>query len=179
MANAPTPDDIGRVYRLHGRRVVLINDRGVAVASSDPDVTVKAVDPTNGEYPVVTVDYGKLTSTDEWLGLPTSDLQVWARAELTNTELAEWVGQAHAPAPAGSGLPRGADRLEIVRLLREQSYVVLRVHRQPVWAEWDPIVRARAEAVLDTPIDELAAMVTMSDTVMGNWRTIAATLVPA
>ena len=172
MANAPTPDDIGRVYRLHGRRVVLINDRGVAVASADRNVTVKAIDPRNGEYPTVVVDYGKLTSTDEWLGLPTSDLQVWARAELTNTELAEWVEATKQTAPVGSGLPRGAARLETVRLLREQSYVVLRVPT-------DPQVVASAETILNTPVDELAAMVTMSDTVMGNWRTIAATLVPA
>lgn len=103
-----------------------------------------------------------------------SDLQIWARAELTNTELAEWVNQAHTPAPAGSGLPRGAARMETVRLLREQSYVALRFNLSP-----DPLVTARAEMILDTPVDELAAMVVMSDTVMGNWRTIAATLVPA
>ena len=121
----------------------------------------------------------------------TSELQRWARAELDlaearsatsvaemrPAEIMEWAEQNRRK-PAAHKL--GPARLEVVRLVREQSYAALQgpVDDRRPWtaAQWDPIVRARAEAILDTPVDELAAMVTMTDTVMGNWRTIAATV---
>lgn len=121
----------------------------------------------------------------------TSELQRWASAELdlaeearraTNVaemrpdEIADWADtEGFDPTP---GYP-GRVRLEMVRLIREQSYLVVNVRRdrQPAWAAWDPQTQAVAEAILDTPVDQLAAMVTMTDTVMGNWRTIAAAVV--
>jgi hypothetical protein len=122
----------------------------------------------------------------------TSELQRWARAELDLTEarpatsvaemrpdeIRDWADAQYVGAPQ----PRVCSvRLEVVRVLREQSYAVVDVprDRQPVWAEWDPQTSAVAKAILDTPVDQLADMVVMSDTVMGNWRTIAATVTQA
>lgn len=105
-----------------------------------------------------------------------SGATVWhdkAVACWTNDELRGWVDATAEPP-----YPTSMARLEVIRLLREQSYVVVDKPRdtQPAWAAWDPQTAAAARAILDTPVGELAAMVAMSDTVMGNWRTIAATV---
>lgn len=74
MANAPTPDDIGRVYLHETMRVVLLNDRLAAdptAGEQDYLVAVKPVDPAPGPggdtHPVALVDYRYLTETDERL----------------------------------------------------------------------------------------------------------------
>lgn len=112
----------------------------------------------------------------------TSDLQTWARNELenpavlTNREISEWAEAAFKRGDAG-----GTARLEIVRVLREMCYTQVNqpTERQSLRIPTDTYALARAEAILDTPINQLASMIVMSDTVLGNWRTIAATLVPA
>lgn len=91
-------------------------------------------------------------------------------AEMTNSEVREWAEQNRRK-PAAHKL--GPARLEVVRVLREQAYSALQLVGVPVLTEQV----AAAEAVLDTPVDQLAAMVSMTDTVLGNWRTIAATVI--
>lgn len=81
----------------------------------------------------------------------------------TNNELREWVlANEKAKHPA---------RMEVIRQLREMCYVAL----QPSVVD-NPDARHAAQLILGTPVDQLAKMVVMSDTVMGNWRTIAATV---
>lgn len=65
-------------------------------------------------------------------------------------------------------------RLYTVKTLRELSYTAIESPGIGI-----PQVYAAADAILDTPVDKLCDMIVMSDTVLGNWRTIAATLVPA
>lgn len=109
-----------------------------------------------------------------------TELQRWARAELDLSparpaatvaqmrpdEIAEW---AEANRTNAYSL---RNRLEVIRMLREHSYVVLN------WSFDVPGVDARlaARAILDTSVDQLASMVSMSETVMANWRRIAATV---
>lgn len=88
--------------------------------------------------------------------------------EMPVTAIREWARAEWRKAP---GL--GPARLETVRVLREQCYMALQV--APA-SELDTSINIAARAILDTPVAELAAMVVMSDTVMGNWRTIAATV---